>query len=141
MSTESQLWTFLNPRMAPYGRIVRVENASACAGTPDIYYNLKGHTGWIEGKHLDDLPTTNKTPIIIPTLTIEQVNWLKDEEDAGGQAFLLLRASRQLMLFAPREAEAIFQRKRTIANGPPRAKFLSTVAAFKPAEFYKCLST
>lgn len=126
--------------MTPYGRIVRVENGSACAGTPDLYYNLKGKTGWIEGKHLDTLPTTNRTPIIIPTLTVEQVNWLTDEADAGGRAFLLLRGGRSLLLFEAKEAESIFYRELNLADALAVAKFSSTVDAFKPAEFYKCLS-
>lgn len=140
MSTETQLWTFLNPRMAPYGRIIRVENGSACAGTPDIYYNLKGHTGWIEGKHLDNLPSTNKTPIIIPTLTIEQINWLTDEHGAGGRAFLLLRGSRTLLLFEPWAATSIFYRKFVMSDARANAVFISTTAAFRPSEFYRCLS-
>jgi hypothetical protein len=140
MGTESQLWTFLNPRMLPYGRMVRVENGSACAGTPDIYYNLKGCNGWIEGKHLDALPTGNRTPIVIPTLTIEQINWLTDEHDAGGRAFLFLRGGRQLFLFDPLQAEEIFYRKMIMAHALATAKFVATVDAFKPAEFYRCLS-
>lgn len=140
MSTETQLWTFLTPRMVPYGRIVRVENGPTVAGTPDIYYNLKGNTGWIEGKHLDILPTGNRTPIVIPTLTVEQINWLHDEADAGGRAFLLLRGGRSLMLFAPDEAEALFYRNLNLASALARAKFVSTVDAFKPAEFFRCLS-
>lgn len=140
MSTETQLWTFLTPRMVPYGRIVRVENGATVAGTPDLYYNLKGHSGWIEGKHLDALPTTNRTPIIIPTLTIEQINWLTDEADAGGRSFLFLRGGRSLMLFEPPEAERIFYRDMNMAAALATAKFVSTVDAFKPAEFYRCLS-
>lgn len=140
MSTESQLWTFLTPRMTPYGRIVRVENGATVAGTPDIYYNLKGKTGWIEGKHLDALPIGNRTPIIIPTLTIEQVNWLSDEKHAGGRAFLLLRGGRRLLLFAPTDVKTIFYRKLTMPGALTVAKFMSTVERFKPAEFYRCLS-
>lgn len=140
MSTETQLWTFLTPRMVPYGRIVRVENGATVAGTPDLYYNLRGHSGWVEGKHLDVLPTGNRTPIVIPTLTIAQINWLTDEADAGGRAFLLLRGGRTLLLFAPKEAEAIFYRTLVLASALARAKFVSTVDSFKPAEFFKCLS-
>lgn len=140
MSTESQLWTFLNPRMRPYGRIVRVENGSVCAGTPDIYYNLKGHTGWIEGKHLDGLPTIPRTPIHIPTLTIKQVNWLKDEVAAGGRAYLLLRGGRTLFLLGPDAAEEIFYRRLPTLEARACAVFLTTVDHFKPSEFYKCLS-
>lgn len=120
--------------------MIRIENAGAGAGTPDIYYNLHSQTGWIEGKHLDDLPATNKTPIIIPTLTIEQVNWLTDEYAAGGRAFLLLRGGRRLLLFEPKVASDIYYRKVGLAGALTSAKFISTVESFKPAEFFKCLS-
>ncbi len=140
MSTEHQLWDFLLPRMLPYGRMVRVENGETVGGTPDLYFNLRGNSGWIEGKHLDALPTTNRTPIIIPTLTIEQVNWLTDEVDAGGRAFLLLRGGRTLLLLTPEQAEAIFYRKLVLAGALAKARYVSTVDAFKPAEFFKCLS-
>src|SRR3990167_202795 len=108
--TERHHWVNLRDRLRPYGTVVRVENP-AYIGTPDCCYCLMGVTGWLELKHLDDWPTRANTPIVVTSLTLEQVNWAKMWERAGGKVGLLLSISTQEFLLEPTQAGWLFERK------------------------------
>ncbi len=138
MSTESQFWSFLQPRLTPFGRAVRFETPGAL-GTPDVYYNFRGgKSGWVELKHLEELPAP-KNLLVHDKLKIEQVNWLRDEHLAGGRAFLLIRADRTILLLSPMEAEAMFYHTLTVADALARAGYVARVNDFKPIELIRCL--
>jgi hypothetical protein len=73
---------------------VRIENGLA-SGTPDVNYV----EGWVELKHKHEWPVRQQTPLTIDHFTTEQRVWLKRRWHRGGQAWLLLRVDRAIMLF------------------------------------------
>ncbi len=64
MSTEKQLWTFLNPRMVPYGRMVRVVKISDDQNIYHCIYNVTAEAG-----NVGDNPFSDD-PGIVPQITL-----------------------------------------------------------------------
>lgn len=105
--TERSLWFRLRRTLAPYGALVRVENATG-AGTPDVCYCLLGVTGWLELKSLPKWPARGTTVIRVPSLTVAQIHWLDAWSRAGGNAWLLLGISDDYFLFTSGQAADLF---------------------------------
>ena len=51
--TERALWRTVRTALAPYGSLVRIENKVEL-GTPDVLYCLRGVTGLLELKQIND---------------------------------------------------------------------------------------
>ena len=98
MGSEGGLYENIAPKLRPYGRFERVEN-SISSGWPDLYYLVRGHSGWIELKYLPRWPKLATTLVRIPSLTREQTHWLGKEAQNGGRAYLLLQVERDYHLF------------------------------------------
>lgn len=84
---------------------VSVEN-SVYAGTPDVNYA----EGWLELKWVRSWPKNRDTPLRVPHFTQQQKLWLTRRWRSGGAAYLLLKVSRDWLLF----------------DGPTAAKVLGT---------------
>lgn len=80
MTLESNAWAAVRRALAPYGRLVRVENRVE-AGTPDVAYCLLGVSGWLELKSGAGLEA-------------EQLLWAEEWSRAGGLWHLLRRGRR-----------------------------------------------
>lgn len=119
--SEARYWSdHVRPALAPFGRLVRVENA-ADLGTPDVAYCLRtapgapAAAGWIELKHLPAAPTRAATPLRIPHLTVDQVRWGEEWTAAGGRCWFLLRAGTEHFLTQPPWPRAIYRGEVTAA--------------------------
>jgi hypothetical protein len=109
---ETSLWGRLHRHLGPYGRLIRIENRVE-TGMPDVYYCLRGATGWLELKQLPAWPKRAGTPIRIGHLTREQVIWLEAERANGGAAHLLLQVGRDILLLDPSAVRDLFTRALT----------------------------
>lgn len=143
MSNEDQMWDYTRPRLAPYGRWVRIENNIPTElGTPDCHYTLTmtglSFSGWMELKHLDSPPVGASTPLLIPTLTLDQVLWQEEEHGAGGRMFTLLRVGRAFALMRPNVVRGIYERRVTFHALKQEARYFSAVS-FQPSELVRCL--
>lgn len=110
--TERNSWKALRERLRPFGKVVRVENVVG-PGTPDVCYCLRGVTGWLEMKHANKWPARETTPLVIPSLTLDQVLWMKEWEQAGGTAWLYLTVGPVEFLLTPAQATTIFEKRLT----------------------------
>jgi len=111
--TESNFWVTVHRKLAPFGRLERIENRIG-AGTGDVCYCLRftgraPGTGWLELKQLDGWPARAQTPISIPTLTLDQVLWLEGWAAAGGRAWLLAKIGCDLVLADPPLVRALYR--------------------------------
>lgn len=77
--------------MAPFGRMVRVENR-LLVGTPDAYYVLRRISGWLEEKIV---PKSGRPP---KHFTLDQILWGEDEVRSGGRWYLLARCEAEWWL-------------------------------------------
>lgn len=115
MSSETALRGAVKRALAPYARVVRVENACE-PGTPDVYYRLRtGEAGWLELKQTDDWPARPKTCLLIRSLTLEQVMWIEAETRAGGTAHALLQVATKRLLLDAELVRGLFERQLTRA--------------------------
>lgn len=80
--------------MNPTLDAVAVENP-AYPGTPDVNYTK----GWIELKWLRHWPARKDSVVQLEHYTQKQKLWLRRRHLAGGQVFLLLKVSREWLLF------------------------------------------
>lgn len=110
MSSEGALWQTTKRSLGPYGRLKRIESFIE-KGTPDVAYTIKRVSGWIELKHLGAYPVRDATPVCIPKLTLEQVQWCEAETAIGGRSFVLLQAEHDYMLLAADTVRALFERE------------------------------
>lgn len=147
MSNEHQMWDYTRTRLAPYGRLKRIENSIPSeVGTPDVYYRLKfpgggeqpNFSGWLELKHLEADDVEEHKALKIPTLTLDQVMWLEDEWKLGGNAFLLLRVGKAFMLLEPSSVRAIYHEFCTYAHIRHEAVYFEA-QYFRPARMVQCL--
>jgi len=96
MPNESQMWrdhvqpVLKTARLDPW----RIEN-SVRIGTPDVNYIH----GWIELKSLAGWPKREGTSVSIPHFTPQQRVVLERRHRLGGHAWLLLRVSKEFLLF------------------------------------------
>lgn len=142
MSTEHQMWNFMRPRIAPYGRAVRIENPAG-PGTPDVYYRFKlsdGYkfSGWLELKHLDEPPVKHDTPLRFERLTLEQVTWLEEEDGIGGRAHMFFRCGSAYTLIKPGVVRMVFNASLSYYQTVRRSVYHSE-KFFSPAELVRCL--
>lgn len=100
MARERSLWDTTRDNLSPYGKFCRIEDRYT-QGYPDVLYNINGHVGWIELKHLDAWPVRPSTAVNIPSFTLDQARFLLDWEQRGGASWLLLRVDRLYLLIAP----------------------------------------
>lgn len=109
MPSEAALWGIERRALARYGAIYRIENRVA-PGMPDVVYCIAGFTGFIENKEESRWPRPTH-PLIISTLTLDQVLWHESWVRAGGTVHLMLQLGRDYLLFAPPATRAIFERR------------------------------
>lgn len=141
--TENDWWDSLQPKLRPFGRFVRVENP-ADPGTPDVYWSLplpvvRNTSGWMELKYLDAPPVRDDTPIIVPTLTLDQVTWAEAEETVGGRSYLLLRMGKGMWMFGPTGIRILYDRmwtRKRLRNQDGLARLVE-----KTSEIVRCLKT
>lgn len=116
--SERNTWRLVRDRLAPFGRLTRIENRCD-RGTPDTVYTLRygaaaaARTGWIEFKTLDHWPARPETAVRIEHLTLEQVTFLEEETRAGGRAWLLVQVEDEYLLLGSVAARAIYDGKMT----------------------------
>lgn len=85
--------------LAPFGRLVRIENRlTDKLGLPDVYYVLRHVQGWLEEKIV---PASGRPP---KHFTLDQVQWGEEEIRAGGRWHLLARCDREWWLMDVRQA-------------------------------------
>lgn len=115
MSNESQLWSIVKTKLQPFGSLERIENKLR-EGIPDVNFALThpptGRTvsGWCELKNIAAWPVRPATPLHIPHLKLEQVEWM---EQWNGLVFMLLRVGNTFMVHTPLHVRAIYERRYT----------------------------
>lgn len=126
--SESGYWSTVDENLGPFGLLVRIENALD-DGTPDAAYVLTAPkpgslpaSGWLELKAIDDYPKKPSSPLRVPKLLRKQVLFLEAWADAGGRAWLLLKAPPWHLLFDAAGARAVFEQGVSAADGPAVAK-------------------
>lgn len=115
--SEGSLWDNMRSRFSPYGLLRRCEHAQE-KGWPDVYWVLLRVPGWTELKYLPDYPAMADSPVWHEHLTLEQVNWIEDEVEAGGRAYLLLQVRHDYYLFDAVGTRAIYERRVTRGDLP-----------------------
>lgn len=124
--SEEGLWRSLRPILSSFGACQRIETPVSL-GVPDVSYVLtwKGvtATGWVELKHLDRFPI-RKGPVVIPSLTKDQVLWHEAWDVAGGRICTLLRVGNIIMALDPPATRALHEKGLTeralLARAAPR---------------------
>lgn len=86
---EQRLWAWLRPKLAPYGRVSRVENPLD-PGMPDVSYCINGVEGWIELK-VATWPARPDGIVGRGLIRPAQRAWWAKQLNAGGWTFILLR--------------------------------------------------
>jgi hypothetical protein len=124
---ESAFWSTIRSHLAPFGKLVRIENTIE-PGTADAFYALRrpGRNavgqGWLEVKSIEAYPVRPSTPIRIEHLTKEQVDFARDWTAAGTPVHMLLRAPPWVMLFDARGIRGVYERAVTANDGPAVAR-------------------
>ena len=93
---ESGLWNWVRKYLPP-GRYSRIESPTS-PGIPDVGYTTGGIRGWIELK--DAKKATAKQPFKRGGLRPEQINWFREEIEAGGSdpLWILARVGKTIYL-------------------------------------------
>ena len=143
--SESGYWgDHVRPALAPFGVLTRIENA-VDLGTPDVAYCLRlkplvpAVAGWIELKVLENLPARGSTPVRIDHLTWEQVRWGEMWVEAGGLAWMLLRAGDRHILMKPPWPRRIFKGEVTAPDLVNGADAFG-IGKFPKGKVLKCLT-
>jgi len=116
MTSERGLWKTTRTHLAPFGKLTRLESPID-PGLPDVLYVLRRRptewaiTGLLELKELDRWPARAATPIRVPSLTREQVEWHRAWNLAGGRVFTLLQVGRDYLLLHPRVLWMVYERR------------------------------
>lgn len=144
MSNESDYWITVRKSLAPFGRLIRIEN-TIDEGTPDVAYCLKNlarnvaESGWIELKKIDGFPALPRTPLVVPKLRLVQVQFAEDWEKAGGRSFMLLRAPPWHLLFSAAGIRGVFERDVSAADAPAVAK-AAAIGVFPTGRILRALT-
>ena len=96
MAVEADLWQ-LTKNNTPLGFFKRFEDRLG-TGTPDVYYCIRGTSGWIELKHLYALPKRPATPVRVDHFTADQRGWHKSHAKSGGVSWFWMRAGDEFFL-------------------------------------------
>jgi hypothetical protein len=132
MSSEAGFWASVQLKLAPFGSLHRVENRCEL-GMPDVHYLLRvprtapAVAGWLENKELAP-PARARTPLRIPSLTLEQVRWHEAYAGAGGLVFTLLRFGSAYALLGPTATRSVFERQILASDLPKVARVWETGA-------------
>ena len=119
MTEASQIYHVARRYLSHYGRWERIENGCS-VGFPDVYYLLRGVSGFVECKIFD----TESRP---RHLTIEQVRWGEAETRWGGRWHLLARFSCFWLLYNVASAQALL-------GGEPSTPLLKIQGRFPTRE-------
>jgi len=115
MSSEDGLWKTLRDKVGVFLCLHRVENACE-RGTPDVAWAGKIPTvasrcnGWLELKK-GEWPARPETPLHLPKLFKEQVQWQEDWHAAGGRVATLIQVDRDYLFVSPLALRLIFERR------------------------------
>lgn len=128
MTESSQVWHVTREHLSPFGRLVRIENRLEI-GFPDVYFCLRGQSGWIE---LKLLPLSGRVP---DHFTREQLLWGRAEYEAGGRWYLLGKRGAHWVLYDYPKAEQWFKgqeaRLFSVEGKFPTKLILDTIAPLK----------
>ncbi len=119
--SEGALWLSARTKLAPFGRLCRIENR-VDKGTPDVFYTLRrprttiSVSGWWESKHCPKWPAGADTPLVLPKLLLEQVTWIEDEHKAGGRVGMLLQVGKDYVFADAALTRRIYDRTVTRAE-------------------------
>ena len=91
----------------------RIENGVE-VGTPDVYYAVSGHGGWVELKHVHEYPRMPTTPIRFKRFTLEQVDTIETFGQSCGWSWVLIQIELHHYLFH-------WDRVRELQIGQPRS--------------------
>lgn len=86
---EQRMWDFLVSRMGNKWSAQRHEDKHE-KGVPDVSFTIVGVSGWLELKTLPKWPSSPAKALRIPHLLPEQVNWIIERGQHGGNTALLL---------------------------------------------------
>lgn len=110
--SEDALWDNARGKLAPFGRLVRIENRCDL-GTPDFFYTLLRRSGWCELKHRPEWPVGKDQPLVLPKLTLDQMTWIEHEHKAGGRVSMLVQVDRDYIFADASMARMIYQKELT----------------------------
>lgn len=116
----SGLWGRVRDGLGRYGRLGRIENGVE-AGWADVLYCLNvparpAVTGFLELKHMPSWPKRPGTPVLVPSLTLDQVRFLEDWTQAGTPADLLMQVGPTYVLLDAAGVRALYERELTQAH-------------------------
>lgn len=144
MTLESNFWSTTRSHLQPFGVLKRIES-TADKGTGDIAYCLRrpkpgsvAASGFVELK-IADWPVRPLTPIRPRHLTKDQVLFAEEWSEAGGRAWLLLRASPWYLLFDPAGIRGLFEGNVCARDAPAIAK-AAGLGKFPTGPILKCLT-
>lgn len=145
MTIESNFWSTVHANLSPYGALKRIEN-SADKGTGDVAYCLTrpkpgslAASGWLELK-VAEWPAKPLTPIRPRHLTKDQVLFAEEWSDAGGRAWLILRATPWYLLFDPAGIRGLYEGRVCARDAPAVAKAAS-IGRFPTGPVLKALTS
>lgn len=143
MSSERALWNLVRERLAPFGRLERIENRLG-VGFPDVLYCLRGVTGLLELKHEPWWSNDRMAgPVLrsVRSLKPEQVAWGQRWHAAGGHVYMLLQVERDYLLLRPQSYGLLLH------HMMPRVALIAESAlgragegALPPGPLVKCLT-
>lgn len=113
MGSEKALWNLTRKKLAPYGRLVRIESPSTEPGIPDVCYCIQGSTGFIELKEITRWPVRATTAFRISHLSLEQVVFAEAWTASGGASSMLLQVGRDYLLLGVGSIRKIYDRALT----------------------------
>jgi hypothetical protein len=96
--SEARANTYIMDLLSPDVDFTRIESRASAPGVPDIYYNAKGLTGWIEDKYAPSI-THHDVNKGLKKLRPAQVNWMVREAKTGARAFIFLRTDQAIYVF------------------------------------------
>jgi hypothetical protein len=117
VSSEDGLWKTMRDKVGVFLCLHRVEN-SCEKGTPDVAWagkipsSASRCSGWLELKH-GEWPAKPTTPLNIPKLYLEQVQWQEEWHEAGGKVATLIQVDRDYLFVSPMVLRLIYERRAT----------------------------
>lgn len=144
MTLESNFWRTVSANLSPFGKLKRIESSTE-DGTADVAYVLTRPkpgalpaTGFLELK-IADWPARRLTPLRPRHLEKDQVLAAEEWADAGGRAWLLVRATPWVLLFDVPAIRALYEGKVASADAPAIAR-AAGMGRFPTGPILKCLT-